>query len=169
MHKPSTTTPPIRRHPRLPEIAQEPFRLTADCIIGMALAPAAMLLERSLKDAVNQDLKYDPFRRRFADAHFLFETTLQLVLATGGLCVGATAWGVMKALAVVIAKLNRRTYLPRETERRRALARERRRIRRRTTLTAAPTAAELLEAWAHVRESPSNMIRFGSMLCDLEA
>jgi hypothetical protein len=53
--------------------------------------------------------------------------------------------------------------------RRQALARERRRIRRRTTLNASPTADELIAQWAKVKKNPEEMIRFGSMLCDLEA
>ena len=102
-------------------------------------------------------------------AEAVMEFLLSVSLAVAGVGVGAVTWGVLKALSVVAAKLNRRKYLPRERERRRALARERRRIRRRTTLNPAPTTEGLLEAWAHARESPSSMIRFGSMLCDLEA
>lgn len=164
-HRPSAG----HRNPPLPEIAEEPFKITARHIFEMALIPAAMLSERSAENMLDEDLKRDPFRRRFADADFVIQTTLLLLLIGGGLCAGTMAWGVLKALSFVTNKLNRRKYLPRERERRRALARERRRLRRRTTLNAAPTPETLLEAWRHVRESPSNMIRFGSMLCDLEA
>lgn len=86
-----------------------------------------------------------------------------------GLCVGTVVWCVLKGIALVLRKVQRPKYYPQERLRRQALARERRRIRRRTTLNAAPTADELLAQWAKVKRNPKEMIRFGSMLCDLEA
>ena len=86
-----------------------------------------------------------------------------------GLCVGTVVWCVLKGIALVLRKVQRPKYYPQERLRRQALARERRRIRRRTTLNAAPTADELLAQWAKVKRNPEEMIRFGSMLCDLEA
>ncbi len=59
-------------------------------------------------------------------------------------------------------------YYARETERRRQLAAERRKIRRRTTLAPCPTAEEVLELWRRRKESKENMIRLGGMLQDLE-
>ena len=86
-----------------------------------------------------------------------------------GLCVGSIVWCVLKGIALALRKVQRPKYYPQERLRRQALARERRRIRRRTTINAAPTPEELLAQWAKVRGSPEEMIRFGSMLCDLEA
>ena len=86
-----------------------------------------------------------------------------------GLCVGTVVWCVLKGIAFALHKVQRPKYYPQERLRRQALAQERRRIRRRTTLNAAPTPDELLAQWAKVKGSPDEMIRFGSMLCDLEA
>ena len=86
-----------------------------------------------------------------------------------GLCLGSVLWCVMKGIALVLRKVQRPKYYPRERMRRQALANERRRIKRRTTINAAPTADELLAQWAKVKGNPKEMIRFGSMLCDLEA
>jgi hypothetical protein len=72
-------------------------------------------------------------------------------------------------VALALRKVQRPKYYPQERMRRQALARERHRIRRRTTINAAPTPQELLDQWAKVKKSPEEMIRFGSMLCDLEA
>jgi len=59
-------------------------------------------------------------------------------------------------------------YYARETERRRQLAIERRKIRRRRTLAPTPTPEEVLEAWIVRNDSKENMIRLGGMLHDLE-
>ena len=86
-----------------------------------------------------------------------------------GICVGTVVWCVLKGVALALRKVQRPKYYPQERLRRQALAHERRRIRRRTTINAAPTADELLAQWAKVKWDPKEMIRFGSMLCDLEA
>ena len=86
-----------------------------------------------------------------------------------GLCVGTVVWCVLKGIALALRKIQRPKYYPQERMRRHALARERRRIRRRTTINVAPTPDELLAQWAKIKRSPEDMIRFGSMLCDLEA
>ena len=64
--------------------------------------------------------------------------------------------------------LRRPFYYARETERRRALAAERRRLHRRRTLAPMPTAEALLEAWNRRKESKERMIVLGGMLHDLE-
>ena len=51
----------------------------------------------------------------------------------------------------------------------RELAKERRRVRRRTTINRAPTPDELRAQWARVKKSPRDMLIFGSMLEDIEA
>ena len=65
-------------------------------------------------------------------------------------------------------RLTRPLYYERENERRRALAAERRRIRRRRTENPCPTREAILDAWARAREGREAMLRFGSLLEDLE-
>ena len=65
-------------------------------------------------------------------------------------------------------RLTRPLYYARENERRRALAAERRRIRRRRTENPCPTREAILDAWTHAREGREAMLRFGSLLEDLE-
>jgi len=64
--------------------------------------------------------------------------------------------------------MRRPLYYARENERRRALAAERRRIRRRTTENPCPTKEQILEAWLHVKDSHEATIRFGGLMEDLE-
>ena len=64
--------------------------------------------------------------------------------------------------------LRRPFYYARETERRRALAAERRKLHRRRTLAPMPTPEALLEAWNRRKESKERMIVLGGMLHDLE-
>lgn len=56
-----------------------------------------------------------------------------------------------------------------EYKRRMRLALDRRRIRKHTTMNKMPTPEELRAQWLRVKESHEEMLRFGSMLCDLEA
>ena len=55
-----------------------------------------------------------------------------------------------------------------EKARRRLMAEERRRVRRRATTSPCPAREALLEAWRHVRDSKESLVRFGSMMQDLE-
>ena len=64
-------------------------------------------------------------------------------------------------------RLVRPLYYGRENARRRALAAERRRVRRRRTESPCPTREAILDAWAHAREGREAMLRFGSLLEDL--
>ena len=59
-------------------------------------------------------------------------------------------------------------YYAQERARRQALAEERRRIRRRRTLNPCPTREDLLDAWTHIKDSPEALLRFGSLMEDLE-
>ena len=67
-----------------------------------------------------------------------------------------------------LRSLRRPFYYARETERRRRLAAERRKINRRYTTAPAPSPETLLAAWASRKESREAMIRLGGMLHDLE-
>jgi len=59
-------------------------------------------------------------------------------------------------------------YYVKEKARRQALAQERRRIRMRMTLNRCPTREEILDAWVKVKESNEALLRFGSLMEDLE-
>ena len=91
---------------------------------------------------------------------------LALLMAAMG--VSAVVWYLARTLDSHIRKLRRPTYYEAERLRRARLAAERRRIRRRTTTNPCPTPEMLREAFAHALDETANMIRFGSMLEDLE-
>ena len=78
-------------------------------------------------------------------------------------------WTIPKLFEIALRRTRRPTYYARENARRRELAKERRRVRRRTTINRAPTPDELRAQWARVKKSPRDMLVFGSMLEDLEA
>ena len=65
-------------------------------------------------------------------------------------------------------RIRRPLYYERENARRRMLAAERRKIRKRATSNACPTREEVLDAWAHAKDSREAMLRFGGMMEDLE-
>ena len=67
-----------------------------------------------------------------------------------------------------LRSLRRPFYYARETERRRRMAAERRKLNRRYTTAPAPTPEALLAAWEARKESREAMIRLGGMLQDLE-
>jgi hypothetical protein len=64
--------------------------------------------------------------------------------------------------------LRRPFYYAQETERRRALAMSRRKIKRRSTLSKMPTPELILEAWNRRKDSKEAMIRLGGIMQDLE-
>ena len=64
--------------------------------------------------------------------------------------------------------LRRPFYYAHENERRRNLAAERRKIKRRRTTAPMPTPEDILNAWNHRKDSKDSMIRLGGMLHDLE-
>jgi len=67
-----------------------------------------------------------------------------------------------------LRSLRRPFYYARETERRRRMAAERRKVNRRYTTAPAPTPEALLAAWEARKETREAMIRLGGMLHDLE-
>lgn len=77
----------------------------------------------------------------------------------------------MRGLSHEIARMQRRAYrsryYARDNARRRELAAERRKMRRRTTLNACPTPDEFREAFARAKLSKEARVRFGSMVEDL--
>ena len=64
-------------------------------------------------------------------------------------------------------RLVRPLYYEQENARRRALAAERRRVRKRKTENPCPTREAIRDAWTHAREGREAMLRFGSLLEDL--
>ena len=153
-----------RRRRRSPAPPPKDFkdRSSYEKIVGACMLPAELILTH-LEET-------EPCYRSFTEEN-LRGGLLQLALVemAVGLCVGSVVWCVLKGVALALRRVQRPKYYPQERMRRQALARERRRIRRRTTINAAPTADELLAQWAKVKRNPEEMIRFGSMLCDLEA
>ena len=73
-----------------------------------------------------------------------------------------------REIAQGLRSLRRPFYYARETERRRHMAAERRKINRRYTTAPAPTPETLLAAWEARKESREAMIRLGGMMHDLE-
>jgi len=91
-------------------------------------------------------------------------TILELLIGGSALAV----WLIRRMVDRHIQRLRRPSYYETERARRLGLAEERRRIRRRRTLNAMPGREELLEAFRSAKDSPANMIRFGSLIEDLE-
>lgn len=78
-------------------------------------------------------------------------------------------WTIPKLIEIAMRKCRRPTYYADENARRRKLASDRRKIRRRTTINRKPSPEDLRAQWARVKKSPRDMLLFGSMLEDLEA
>ena len=98
--------------------------------------------------------------QRMAGGVLFFE----LVLAGSALAV----WLIRREIDRHIQRLRRPTYYEIERARRKGLAEERRRIRRRRTVNAMPDAETLLAAFKKAKDSVEDMIRFGSLIEDLE-
>jgi hypothetical protein len=67
-----------------------------------------------------------------------------------------------------LSRIRRPFYYGQEVERRRELAKERRKIRRRRTTAPMPTPEDVLKAWNERKSSRAGMIILGGMLHDLE-
>ena len=102
--------------------------------------------------------------------HFRRSILMQIALASALLAiVGPPAlWLLAWTANKITRRAKRPTYYPAERARRLALAAERRKIRRRTTTNPKPTGKALREQFARAKASPLEMIRFGSMVEDLE-
>ncbi len=77
-------------------------------------------------------------------------------------------WLMRRMIDRHIQRIRRPSYYETERARRLGLAEERRRIRKRRTINAMPSNEELLEAFGKAKDSVENMIRFGSLIEDLE-
>ena len=92
-----------------------------------------------------------------------------MLLAAGGVSVALGLWAVGKMSGILLAKVRRPRYYARERVRRARLARVRRRVRDRFTTGPCPKPEELLAQYGRAGSGAREAIRFGSMLCDLEA
>ena len=77
-------------------------------------------------------------------------------------------WFMRRQIDRHLGRLRRPAYYEAERRRRMALAKERRKLRRRTTLSDCPAVEALREAFARRKDSPEAALRLGSMLEDLE-
>ena len=91
------------------------------------------------------------------------------ILAAGQVGVVMALWSLLKILSFLNRRMKRPVYYPQERMRRERLANERRRVRDRFTLNPCPEPKALLAQYAKARGNAREAIRFGSMLCDLEA
>ena len=104
-------------------------------------------------------------RRRGAAYRQDMANLLCYALLMGG---SFAVWVMRRQIDRHIRRLKRPGYYERELARRHELARERRRLLKRSTLNPCPTDDALREAFARAKGSPADMIRFGSLLEDLE-
>ena len=92
------------------------------------------------------------------------------------LFLGDMAWSAMNAVRKELTRriarakhiAMRPAYYERERARRLALASERRKVRRRSTSSPCPTREQILDAWVRAKDSGEAMLRFGSLMEDLE-
>ena len=94
---------------------------------------------------------------------------LGLFLAASSVSVVLGLWTIAKVTCILIGKIQRPKYYPQERSRRARLARDRRRVRDRFTLSNCPKPKELLAQYEKAKSGAREALRFGSMLCDLEA
>ena len=73
-----------------------------------------------------------------------------------------------RRIAAMQNKASRGLHYEAEKAKRRAMAAERRRISRRATTNPCPSKDEVLDAWKHVHDSKEALVRFGSLMQDLE-
>jgi len=104
-------------------------------------------------------------RRRGAAYRQDMANLLVYALLMGG---SFAVWVMRRQIDRHIRRLKRPGYYERELARRQELARERRKLLKRSTINPCPTDDELRAAFARAKESPADMIRFGSLLEDLE-
>ena len=104
-------------------------------------------------------------RRRGAAYRQDMANLLCYALLMGG---SFAVWVMRRQIDRHIRRLKRPGYYERELARRHELARERRRLLKRSTINPCPTDDALREAFARAKGSPAAMIRFGSLLEDLE-
>ena len=73
-----------------------------------------------------------------------------------------------RRIATMKNRASRQIHYEAEKTRRRAMAAERRRVSRRMTVNPCPSRESLLDAWRCARDTKESLVRFGSMMQDLE-
>ena len=73
-----------------------------------------------------------------------------------------------RRIAAMQNKASRGLHYEAEKAKRRTMAAERRRISRRSTTSPCPSKDEVVDAWKHVHDSKEALVRFGSLMQDLE-
>ena len=73
-----------------------------------------------------------------------------------------------RRIAAMQNKASRGLHYEAEKAKRKVLAAERRRISRRTTTSPCPSKEAVMDAWRHVHDSKEALVRFGSLMQDLE-
>ena len=91
---------------------------------------------------------------------------IAIELLAGGCALAI--WLIRRIVDRHIQRLRRPSYYETERVRRIRLTEERRRINKRRTINPMPSREELLDAFRKAKNSPADMIRFGSLLEDLE-
>lgn len=104
------------------------------------------------------------FRRRNAYRQGMFNIFMYALLMGGSFAT----WVMRRQIDRHIRRLKRPGYYEEELARRKQLAEERRKLHKRKTINPCPLPEELLDAFKKAKTSPSCMIRFGSLLEDLE-
>ena len=107
----------------------------------------------------------DQLRRRGRRSEMMLFDALCISLLMGG---AFAIWVMRRRIDLHLHRLRRPSYYETERARRLGLSESRRRIRRRSTVNARPTAEQLREAFLHARDSVGNMVRLGSLMEDLE-
>ena len=120
------------------------------------------------RDYVYQNPKYDLFNPLLLAGCIAFDIGVAVKHDLQKIADPVYRAEVKRELMLNLQKLRRPFYYARENERRRNLAKARRKIRRRSTLSPMPTPEAVQEAWNRRKESKEAMIRFGGILQDLE-
>ena len=107
----------------------------------------------------------DQLRSRGRRSEMMLFDALCISFLMGG---AFAIWVMRRRIDLHLHRLRRPSYYETERMRRLGFAEARRRIRRRTTVNARPTAEQLREAFLHARDSVANMVRLGSLMEDLE-
>jgi len=145
-----------------------PFILSAvvPFLHGLGFAEAD-ILRHVPHDGMQAELIF-LFLQLFGNRAFNLSDVAKPVAVPAWMAVAFMHKTISRRIAAMQNKAARSFHYEAEKARRHAMAMERRRISRRTTTNPCPTKDEVLEAWRHVRDSKEALVRFGSIMQDLE-
>lgn len=145
-----------------------PFILSAvvPFLHGLGFAEAD-ILRHVPHDGMQAELIF-LFLHLFGNRAFTLSDVAKPVAVPAWMAVAFMHKTISRRIAAMQNKAARSFHYEAEKARRQAMAMERRRISRRTTTNPCPTKDEVLEAWRHVRDSKEALVRFGSIMQDLE-